>query len=178
MFRTRITTAIAAAALATSAGLVAAPAALADGVTPNSTKVEIEALAWPVLTEGSTDWQVAMVKYQLYGHTNINSEFDAELVGEVTAYQEANGLEATGDVDGETWNEIRSDFGEVGPGAKGYKVTAVQWALNARDYDVTIDGQYGAKTKSSVIDWQKKNGIGADGWVGPITYRALITGGV
>ncbi|PSL00082.1 peptidoglycan hydrolase-like protein with peptidoglycan-binding domain [Murinocardiopsis flavida] len=177
MFRKRVATAIAAAALASTAGLMAAPAALADGETPRSTKVEIEALKWPVLQKGDDNWQVAVAKMSLYNKVDVYSAFSEKDVGTVKAYQVEKDLVANGTIDGETWGEIRRDFGEVGPGQSGVKVSIVQTLLTNRGYQVGDDGYYGTEVEAAVRDWQEKNGIGVDGRVGPITYRALVTGG-
>ena len=42
-------------------------------------------------------------------------------------------------------------------------VRDIQAALRIEGYPVTVDGQYGPKTKVSITDWQSKNGLSADG---------------
>lgn len=42
-------------------------------------------------------------------------------------------------------------------------VRDIQAALRVGGYSVTVDGQYGPKTKSAIADWQSKNGLSADG---------------
>ncbi|MFA5063352.1 MAG: peptidoglycan-binding domain-containing protein [Candidatus Omnitrophota bacterium] len=62
------------------------------------------------------------------------------------------------------------------PPSGPYKPTAVeiQTALkNAGFYTGTVDGKIGAKTKKSVVEFQKANGLTADGKVGPKTWSAL-----
>ncbi len=50
----------------------------------------------------------------------------------------------------------------------------IQTALKAAGfYTGTIDGKIGARTKKAVIDFQKANGLKADGRVGPKTMAAL-----
>ena len=50
----------------------------------------------------------------------------------------------------------------------------IQTALKAAGfYSGTIDGKIGARTKKAVIDFQKANGLKADGKVGPKTMAAL-----
>lgn len=52
-------------------------------------------------------------------------------------------------------------------------VSAVQAELQARGYNIRVDGQYGPKTKAAVKKFQRKNGLVADGVIGPQTLRAL-----
>lgn len=36
-----------------------------------------------------------------------------------------------------------------------------------------VDGHYGPKTKAAVTEFQKKSGLAADGWAGPVTQAKL-----
>lgn len=59
-------------------------------------------------------------------------------------------------------------------GSKGSEVKEVQRRLkNWGYYKGSVDGVFGAATKSAVIAFQKKNGLTADGVVGKATYKAL-----
>ncbi len=59
-------------------------------------------------------------------------------------------------------------------GSSGSDVTAVQRKLIQWGYlSGTADGRYGAKTRSAVIAFQRKNGLSADGRVGPATAAAM-----
>ena len=59
-------------------------------------------------------------------------------------------------------------------GSKGSEVKEVQRRLkNWGYYKGSVDGVFGAGTKSAVIAFQKKNGLTADGVVGKATYKAL-----
>jgi len=56
---------------------------------------------------------------------------------------------------------------------KGNDVKWAQWQLNQRGYGLTIDGDYGAKTRGAVRSFQGKNGLTADGIIGPKTRAKL-----
>lgn len=59
-------------------------------------------------------------------------------------------------------------------GAKGGEVSEVQRRLKKWGYySGSIDGIYGENTRKAVINFQKKNGLTADGVVGLATYAAL-----
>ncbi len=59
-------------------------------------------------------------------------------------------------------------------GSKGGEVKEVQRRLKTWGYyKGSVDGVFGAGTKSAVIAFQKKNGLKADGIVGASTYKAL-----
>lgn len=59
-------------------------------------------------------------------------------------------------------------------GSKGNEVKEVQRRLKLWGYyKGSVDGVFGAGTRSAVIAFQKKNGLTADGVVGKATYKAL-----
>lgn len=59
-------------------------------------------------------------------------------------------------------------------GSTGNEVKEVQRRLKAWGYyNGSVDGVFGAGTRSAVIAFQKKNGLTADGVVGKSTYKAL-----
>ena len=59
-------------------------------------------------------------------------------------------------------------------GSKGDEVKEVQRRLKLWGYyNGSVDGVFGAGTRSAVIAFQKKNGLTADGVVGASTYKAL-----
>lgn len=65
-------------------------------------------------------------------------------------------------------------------GSTGTEVRQIQTRLKSWGYYAgTVDGIYGAATRSAVISFQKKNGLTADGVAGSATLRAIgiSTGG-
>jgi N-acetylmuramoyl-L-alanine amidase len=70
--------------------------------------------------------------------------------------------------------EISTAAAILRQGAKGGEVKEVQRRLKLWGYyKGSVDGVFGAGTRSAVIAFQKKNGLKADGVVGKSTYKAL-----
>ena len=53
-------------------------------------------------------------------------------------------------------------------GSKGNEVKELQEFLG-----IKADGDFGSKTEKAVKEWQRKNGLVADGIVGPATWNAM-----
>ena len=66
-------------------------------------------------------------------------------------------------------------------GSQGADVTKVQQKLKQYGYKIdVVDGVYGAQTYNAVVQFQKNNGLKADGVVGPSTAAAIgvaVSGG-
>ena len=58
-------------------------------------------------------------------------------------------------------------------GDSGAGVRAIQTALNAQGFKVTVDGDFGDKTEQAVKSFQAKNDLKQDGVVGPLTWKKL-----
>ena len=58
-------------------------------------------------------------------------------------------------------------------GSKGDWVTIAQGRLVVAGYPINVDGIFGPKTKEAVIQFQKANGLAADGIIGPKTWAKL-----
>lgn len=59
-------------------------------------------------------------------------------------------------------------------GDTGEDVKALQFLLNDLGYELELDGTYGRGTQNAVRDFQKKNGVKADGNFGPETATKLL----
>jgi hypothetical protein len=55
-------------------------------------------------------------------------------------------------------------------GSKGNEVSEWQKFLNSQGYNLTVDGDFGDNTHKATLEWQTKNGLGADGIVGENTW--------
>jgi peptidoglycan hydrolase-like protein with peptidoglycan-binding domain/DNA repair exonuclease SbcCD ATPase subunit len=65
-------------------------------------------------------------------------------------------------------------------GSYGDVVKRIQQNLNAIGYNLVVDGAFGTNTRNAIVDFQRKNGLSADGIVGSNTWGKLIkfdTGG-
>jgi len=106
----------------------------------------------------------------------------------VEDFQLQNGLTVSGKVDLATWGKLRPYLATAAQGAaegslsgmpSNYQTPTgkdIQEALkNAKVYQGKIDGVVGPMTKKAVEDFQKQNGLAADGKVGPKTWAKLRT---
>ena len=63
-------------------------------------------------------------------------------------------------------------------GCAGPEVSTVQRIIFARGIDRTlaVDGEFGPKTKAGVVELQRQLGLETDGFVGALTWKAMLTG--
>ena len=115
---------------------------------------------------------------------NVDGIFGAKTYAAVTAFQKANSLGVDGIVGKLTWAKLYDATPVNGTpvttqpmlrtGARGDAVRKLQELLNALGYDCgSVDGIFGSKTYAAVLAFQKANGLGADGIVGPLTWAKL-----
>lgn len=105
---------------------------------------------------------------QIYGHRDFNAtdcpgdQLYArlpQLRGDVAA--------RLGGGSSRTWPIVRR-------GDKGERVKTIQYVLRARSYSITVDGDFGSGTESTVKSFQASRGLTADGIVGSQTWEALV----
>lgn len=58
-------------------------------------------------------------------------------------------------------------------GNKGPEVKILQQILNAKGYNLTVDGEFGPVTQAAVKNFQRVNSLTDDGIVGPLTWKKL-----
>ncbi|MDO4282398.1 MAG: peptidoglycan-binding domain-containing protein [Clostridia bacterium] len=128
---------------------------------------------------------------------NITSNYDDMTRKAVTELQKIMGAEPTGNVNRALWNRIHilsskkdvvksreeTSFDEssnvISEGSKGKMVNDLQKYLNmvSEKYPtipkLLVDGVFGPKTKSAVLEFQKLFNLEQDGIVGQITWETL-----
>ena len=145
----------------------------------------------PMLYSGCTGDAVKTLQDKLnalgYNSGSVDGIFGAKTYAAVTAFQKANSLGVDGIVGKLTWGKIygvspampvetTTVVGRptVSYGSRGDAVRKLQELLNALGYDCgSVDGIFGSKTKAAVLAFQKANGLGVDGIVGPLTWAKL-----
>ena len=65
---------------------------------------------------------------------------------------------------------------QLSMGATGAAVQQLQYALNNHDFQLTVDGQFGARTQGAVKAYQYGRSLTVDGIVGPATWTAIDGG--
>ena len=143
----------------------------------------------PMLYRGGTGDAVKTLQEKLnakgFDSGNVDGIFGAKTYAAVTAFQKANGLGVDGIVGKLTWGKLYDATPvNVTPvttqpmlrtGSRGDTVRKLQEMLNAKGYTCgNVDGIFGSKTKAAVLAFQKANGLGADGIVGPLTWGKLV----
>jgi peptidoglycan hydrolase-like protein with peptidoglycan-binding domain len=97
----------------------------------------------------------------------------------VEAFQQSAGLTPDGVVGPQTWPKL---VVQVKKGSRGDAVRGVQEVMRFHDQSggeappVQVDGVFGPRTDTWVRGFQTAVGTTSDGVVGPITWRALVSG--
>lgn len=71
-------------------------------------------------------------------------------------------------------NKVVVELDILRRGSKGEQVKTLQSLLSISGIPLDIDGSFGPATEKAVIQYQKKNGLVADGIVGPATWNSLL----
>ncbi|MBO4207682.1 peptidoglycan-binding domain-containing protein [Micromonospora echinofusca] len=138
----------------------------------------LSTVSWPTVRRGNTGVNVYTVQHLLTarGHaTTVDGIFGADTETKVKNLQTAAGLTATGVVDATTWPAL---VVTVRSGDTGQAVRGAQRQLNRHAYGLVVDGVFGAGTDSATRDFQRQNGLTADGVIGQNTWRTLTGGAV
>lgn len=138
--------------------------------------LDFAAAFFHVQSSGNRGEDVKAIQYLLRhrGYTSVPADgvFGSSTDSAVKSFQSARGLGADGIVGANTWNAL---VVTVQQGSTGDAVRAVQSLLNAkRSSGLAVDGIFGTGTKSAVTTFQSHAGIGADGIVGPTTWKNLV----
>ncbi|UBF25894.1 peptidoglycan-binding protein [Kovacikia minuta CCNUW1] len=136
----------------------------------------------PLLKVGCKKVEVLELR-KLLAHWNIDVDtvsdvFDNQLESAVKTFQRRVFLKEDGIVDAFTWQALYRgapvDMPEIKRGCSGEAVKLLQSALKSTGaFPMDVDGKFGSLTEMSVRNFQRRQGLVADGIVGACTWRAL-----
>ena len=153
------------------------------------------------LRRGYTGEDVKLVQTRLkelkYYTGSIDGVYGTGSIEAVKKFQKAHGLTADGLAGTKTFNKLFSSsavpngsssssssdsttasgtYVTLRLGSKGDEVKKLQNALRALDYLLSADGTYGEETVEAVMEFQRINGLSADGVAGSKTQKLLYSG--
>jgi peptidoglycan hydrolase-like protein with peptidoglycan-binding domain len=137
-------------------------------------------LPGPLTRQGDQGHPVPTLQYLLRarGHSvAVDGIFGPATDAAVRAFQQSRGLTVDGIVGANTWTAL---IIQVKQSSRGDAVRAVQEEFQFRAGEpgqgLQVDGIFGPKTDAAVRGFQQALQITVDGIVGPVTWRALVSG--
>ncbi len=145
------------------------------------TEATIEGIPdWPLVKRGDDRFPVRPLQQLLRARGQaiaVDGIFGPDTEAAVRSFQQGAGLSADGVVGRRTWPKL---IVQVRRGDTGDAVRGVQEVIQFHDQSDSgadhVDGVFGPKTDAWVRGFQHAVGITVDGIVGPVTWRALVTG--
>ena len=137
---------------------------------------------WPVVKQGSQGHPVPALQYLLRDrghHVTVDGIFGPKTEAAVEQFQTADQLRVDGIVGPQTWGALVI---VLASGSTGDAVRGLQEEFRFRDLSgdpgrgLAVDGIFGPKTAAAVRGFQQALGITVDEIVGPLTWRALVSG--
>jgi peptidoglycan hydrolase-like protein with peptidoglycan-binding domain len=137
---------------------------------------------WPIVRQGDQEHPVRTLQYLLRarGHgIAADGIFGPVTEAAVRDFQGDKGLTVDGVVGAQTWSAL---IIQVHQGSTGDAVRGAQEEFQFRNLSgdptqgVQVDGIFGPKTDAAVRGFQSALTIAVDGIVGPVTWRALVSG--
>ena len=142
---------------------------------------------WPLVRRGDQQHPMQTLQYLLRarGHTvTVDGIFGPNTESAVRAFQQERNLSVDGIVGPNTWSAL---IVQVRQGSRGDAVRGVQEEFQFRNLSgdpskgLQVDGIFGPKTDAAVRGFQQAlhadiPSVAVDGIVGPITWRALVSG--
>jgi peptidoglycan hydrolase-like protein with peptidoglycan-binding domain len=137
---------------------------------------------WPLVRRPSALFPVRPLQQLLRarGHAiAVDGSFGPQTESAVKSFQQSRGLAADGIVGPQTWAKL---VVQVRSGSTGDAVRGVQEVMRFHDQSdgegptIHVDGIFGPQTDRWVRGFQGAVGAASDGIVGPITWRAMVSG--
>lgn len=137
---------------------------------------------FPIVRRGEHGHPVRTLQHLLRArgqHVDVDGIFGPMTQSAVRSFQQAEHLAVDGVVGPNTWSEL---IVTVRRGDHGDAVRGVQEEFQFRNgsgdptIGVQIDGIFGSQTEHAVRGFQDALGLAVDGIVGPMTWRALVSG--
>lgn len=142
---------------------------------------------WPLVRKGDRDHPVLTLQHLLRARQHTvaaDGIFGPRTDAAVRAFQEQKDLAVDGIVGQRTWSAL---VVQVKKGSQGEAVRGVQVEFQFRnnsgdpDLGLEVDGIFGPRTDAAVRGFQEALSLDypevvVDGIVGPITWRALVSG--
>ncbi len=144
-------------------------AAYGGGTTPSTTETNL-----PTLRSGSRGSAVRTMQYVLRSRgysVSADGVFGPKTKSAVQRFQGSKRLTRDGIVGSKTWKALLPTLRKA---STGNAVKGLQRELRAEGYNIAVDGQFGSRTRSAVISYQKKKKLSVDGVVGRDTWGSLI----
>jgi peptidoglycan hydrolase-like protein with peptidoglycan-binding domain len=147
-------------------------------MSPSATQIQ----PWPEVRQGDDEHPVRTLQHLLRAHgatVAVDGVFGSRTDTAVRDLQHARGLAVDGVVGRHTWAVL---IVQVHRGDHGEAVRGVQEEFRFRDlsgipgHGLALDGDFGPATEQAVRGFQDALGIAVDGIVGPLTWRALVSG--
>ena len=137
---------------------------------------------WPIVRRGDRNFPVRPLQQLLRARNYpvaVDGIFGPNTEAAVRSFQQSRGLVVDGVVGPQTWPRLVM---QIKRGSTGDAVRALQEVMKFHDQSdgegpgVQIDGIFGPRTDAFVRGFQTAIGTPADGIVGPITWRGLVSG--
>ncbi len=142
---------------------------------------------WPLVRRGDHQHPVKTLQYLLRDrgrNLTVDGIFGPSTDAAVRAFQQQKDLTVDGIVGPNTWSAL---IVTVRQGSQGDAVRGVQEEFQFRNLSgdpskgLQVDGIFGPKTNAAVRDFQQAlhqdiPSVTVDGIVGPVTWRALVSG--
>ena len=142
---------------------------------------------WPLVRRGNQQHPVQTLQYLLRarGHTvTADGIFGPNTESALRAFQQEKNLSVDGIVGPNTWSAL---IIQVKQGSQGDAVRGMQEEFQFRNLSgdpsqgLQVDGIFGPKTDAAVRGFQQAlhtdiPSVAVDGIVGPVTWRALVSG--